>query len=70
MSYCRLGDDSDVYLFPSYDVFICYMCKLRKDENNRKFKTLREVLKHLNRHIKAGHKVPKYAFDRIKKEME
>jgi len=37
---------------------------------NTRMKTYEEVLLHLEEHVKNGDKVPEYAIERIKKEME
>lgn len=76
MSYCRFSDDSEVYMYPfSIGKIICCACRLNEKDkwgwypdtvlNNEK-----EALKHLKEHIYAGHKVPKYATDRLKEEIQ
>ncbi len=70
MSYARFGEDSDVYIYKSTDkdgndVWVC-------DEVSRvyEFKTIPELLKHLEEHIKNGDKVPGYCFQELLDELE
>ena len=79
MSYCRFGDDSDVYLYEHVDGFYeCCSCRLMKFEKglpfdmheSKKLLNLSEVLAHLLKHKKKGHKVPDYAFKRALEEKE
>jgi len=80
MSYCRFGDDSDVYLYYHVDNFFeCCSCRLLGFEKrflpdfemhkSKKMSNLSEVLAHLMKHKKKGHKVPDYALGRILDEL-
>jgi hypothetical protein len=74
LSYCRFGNDSDVYLYEHINDFIqCCACRLTAATehgfDNRNFKTVWEAHAHLVEHQKAGHKVPKYALKRLRGEM-
>jgi hypothetical protein len=74
MSYCRFSD-GDVYMYPTNRGIECCACRLtHKNANyglyeNKLFDTGEEALAHLKEHINAGHKVPKYATDRLKEEI-
>ena len=71
MSYCRFSEDSDVYLYPHvYGDYVCCACRLRETFGSTVLFTLEEVLEHLQAHQDVGHKVPEYAFERIKAEIE
>lgn len=76
MSYCRFSD-GDVYMYAQFDgKIICCACKLTsaKDRwgnaDDIMLNSSKEALNHLKEHIYAGHKVPKYATDRLKEEIE
>lgn len=83
MSYCRFGDDSDVYLYEHIDDFYeCCSCRLMKKEihstglipdfkmhKSKKMLNLNEVLFHLMKHKKKEHKVPDYALERVLDEL-
>ena len=77
MSYCRFGDDSDVYLYPHVNGhFECCACRLMGLEKglamhkSKKMTNLSEVLVHLTKHKKKGHKVPDSALGRVLDELE
>ncbi len=66
MSYCRFGDDSDVYMYPNTDGTIdCCACRLGGGRY-----TIAEALDHLEEHQGVGHVVPQHAIDRLKREIE
>lgn len=70
MSYCRIGPDSDVYVYRDMEgEYNCCGCSL-VPEGPVKFPHLAGIKYHLMCHRAMGHKVPSYAFDRIKEEME
>lgn len=80
MSYCRLGTDSDVYIYSTIVVtpephrgIVCCLCSLHEVEGEYYVtatnKPAREMHIHLLKHVDAGHKVPQRAFDRLEKEM-
>ena len=67
MAYCRFGsmEGSDVYLL--YNVqgyFECCGCSLNK-KMSVEMNTAAEAIGHLNKHVKHGDTVPKYAFERL-----
>lgn len=66
MSYCRIGPDSDVYLYKSGDnEWNCCICPVHMFE---RYTSINEILKHLLELKKAGHKVPDYAIERLEQE--
>lgn len=72
MAYCRHSEkDSDLYVIASvmgnYECFACPLIK--KPYTSKVLKTARGMYNHLLKHRKAGHKVPQYAIDRFKKEL-
>jgi hypothetical protein len=78
MSYCRKGDDSDVYVlrfgYPK-DLYVCINC-CRKTKiflagpKDARAYGPEEMLKHLEYHIENGDKVPNTAIQRLKNEIE
>lgn len=60
MSYCRIGEDSDVYVIRSGDRWICH-CDLVLNEADRP----EEMISHLLRHRSFRHKVPQHAIERL-----
>lgn len=67
MSYCRFSGESDVYLYASVGRLVCCSCLLNTNDDSWLYSP-REALEHLKTHRKAGHKVPKWALDRLKRE--
>lgn len=66
MSYARLAEDSDVYVFiDGGGVVHCCWCSLGEDFAG----TRAEVLAHLERHRASGHKVPSSAVGRLLAEI-
>ena len=63
-------------MYHSFVGIVCCCCRLNKKDRRGGFQT--DVIlgspeaawKHLKEHIYAGHKVPKYASDRLKEEIE
>ena len=75
MSYCRFSD-GDVFMYPSLKTgkIVCCACRLNRKDNwgqhpDTVLSGKKEAIAHLKEHIYAGHKVPKYATDRLKEEM-
>ena len=71
MSYCRPGDDSDLYLFPAgtgpeHHGVMCQNCKLGLGDV---FLSRPEMLKHLGLHLAVGHCVPIRALLRLMSEL-
>ena len=56
MSYCRLGADSDVYLYDSSDRIVCCWCRLGGGDFHAA--SYQEMFWHLVRHRSAGHRLP------------
>lgn len=66
MSYCRMDDTSDVYVFYSCsDYYEC--CGCSKFGNNW-FRTPGEMVAHLEAHRADGDKVPQSAIDALTEE--
>lgn len=63
MTYCRRGEDSDVYVVKSGDRWICF-CKLVKNEAERP----EDMITHLLIHRSLLHKVPQQAIDRLQRD--
>jgi len=65
MSYARLSDDSQVYVFAGMDGHLyCHWCAL--GEAGSLGRTTRGMLTHLRAHEAAGHKVPSRAIASIR----
>lgn len=66
MSYCRFGEDSDVYVFQDYtsENYECCACKMDNSKGHW-FKTPEGMVRHLMKHIRRGDKVPIRAFARL-----
>lgn len=69
MSYCRFGDDSDVYVYYACKGLCCCMCFLNSDREDEHFHKRSEMINHLKQHKKRGHKVPPRAMKRLKEEI-
>ena len=67
MSYCRLGYDSDVYVYESKRGLECCGCKMLGDYHTRSYD---EMISHLEKHIEAGHAVPSHVIPWLKEESE
>lgn len=73
MSYCRLGSDSDVYLYASFDgKYTIHLSNTSKVNPRETFilDTAQEVLDFLKQLRKDGVKVPSYALTRLRKEIK
>lgn len=74
MSYARMSDSSDVYIFSHANGFIqCCGCSITEPDDYEivgfaNLNTAREALAHLDEHVALGHLVPQKAFDRIREE--
>ena len=66
MSYARMNDDSDVYVYSGGGVLHCQWCKLGRDDFSG---DRAAMLAHLDAHKSAGHRVPEAAIERIKGEL-
>ena len=64
MAYARIAKDSDVYVYEDYAGFIsCCGCRLLPFLGSEWIFTAAEMVEHLRKHEKAGHKVPPELFD-------
>ncbi len=71
MAYCRIGEDSDVYLYEDCEGFIsCCGCGLPAFPPIVKIYRRSEALAHLNLHVEAGEKVPERAFRLMREDLE
>lgn len=69
MAYSRFDYDSDIYMFHGTDnMIVCCGCKLLTTPSI--FASGAEVLKHLEAHMSAGHKVPDQLIPMIKNEIK
>lgn len=66
MSYCKFGEDSDVYVYDG-GTLICCGCKIR-EKFHTDFRS--EMILHLQLHMEKGHKVPDQALDTLRKEIK
>lgn len=76
MSYCRFSE-GDVYMYSNLSEMkiVCCACRLLDKDRyglrgNFSFDTLEEALKHLEEHVKVGHRVPEYAFRLLREEIK
>lgn len=67
MSYCRWGEDSDVYVIGEGDCLCCCACGIGISV---RFKTRTQMIEHLEQHRKDGDKVPQYAIERLFDEIK
>lgn len=75
MSYCRFSpEESDVYVFGTVatagEKIECCGCRLVSDEPAYPLLDAPEMLKHLEAHRQAGHLVPEYAMERLRREID
>lgn len=70
MSYCRFGEDSDVYVFENIVGRLeCCGCDLR-EHGSFLTKSRTAMLAHLDEHRATGHLVPDYALERLRAELD
>ena len=70
MSYCRFSEDSGVYMYPHVGGFIeCCGCRLAGEPADWATTDHKVALMHLVWHLKAGDKVPDFAFQRLINEI-
>lgn len=72
-TYSRFGEDSEVYIYvdPCLGA-LCYSCPFDCSEVDPLSRTLHnalEVLEHMEEHVRAGHRVPRAALDKVKAEL-
>jgi hypothetical protein len=76
MSYCRIGAESDVYMYHSAStgLLVCGFCNLiSPDEHSthsQSFVTHEDAIEHLHEHIAAGDKVPARAIAQLQYEID
>jgi len=69
MSYCRMGPDSDVYLYADINGgWSCCGCAFVESSTAR-FYSLEHVFDHMVEHRQAAQKVPERVFDRLRREI-
>lgn len=72
MSYARMHkDDSDVYVY--HDInrgLMCMSCSIAQMYRDLCFSNRKDLLLHLVMHVKAGDRVPEYAFARLVNELD
>jgi len=71
MSYCRMnGEDSDIYLYNDItNGRICMSCPMIGDgEGHVLMPNAKDAIAHCKKHRELGHKVPAYAFTRLREE--
>lgn len=73
MIYCKLGTDSDVFMYEEDHGFVCGTCRLRKNGDDVVMSSPREALEHLEKHAhqthpNTRHKVPQYAINRLRRQ--
>lgn len=70
MSYCRISDESDIYMYPTAVGIVCCSCRLSEGYESVQFGTAWVALEHLLEHKRVGHRVSLYAIKRLKKEIQ
>lgn len=77
MSYCRMGEDSDVYLYCGPEGIVCCSCRLQKLRGypyvyspDFILKDQHSAIMHLALHRARGHRVPLYATSSIREDLE
>lgn len=74
MSYCRMSDTSDVYVYGSEKGYVCSWCELDgkydNDSDGTIFQTPQDIVNHLLEHRKIGNQVPQYAIDTLQSEID
>jgi hypothetical protein len=66
MSYCRAGEDSDVYVYPSGNGIVCCSCPMIGED--LAVTSALNMLTHLQGHMSRGDKVPRAALERLLRE--
>ncbi len=76
MSYARFSSESDVYVYASANGGIeCSRCRFIADSqepprNNAVMVDEDEMIAHLEKHRRAGHRVPDDAFDQLRTDRD
>jgi len=67
MSVVRKSSTSDVYIFEFDDnKWECSACELRTTNEFVILYSTEEVIAHMDKHREVGHKVPDYAYERMR----
>lgn len=72
MAYCRMGNDSDVYIYSSVrGGIVCCSCSLSDAVwGDVKFELRSELIKHVEEHTKNGDAVPDGVIETLQEEIE
>ncbi len=74
MAYCRMSEDSDVYVIATMEgknkVWECVGCTLTKEHYGKTAHTRTQMLTHLTHHRGVGDKVPTHAVARLQRERQ
>ena len=71
MSVVRFSEDSDVYVYYTFNSMIeCCSCRLQENAHVWRCSTEDEMIEHLQKHERAGHLVPPRAYVRLCAEKE
>ena len=66
MSYCRTGEDSDIYVYRKRpNLLVCH-----SETGSFEASTEQEMIEHLLLHRRRGQRVPERALDRLKAERD
>jgi len=70
MAYCRISEDSDIYMYPTHDdTIICCGCLL-EGVDGTEFIFRKDALAHLRLHRTWGHRVPGYLIKGMVEEVK
>lgn len=71
MSYCRFGEDSDVYVFENNNGYYeCCACMFEEGYNSYRTVKTKDMINHMKKHEKMGHKVPKRVIQHLEEELK
>ena len=69
MSYCRMSEGSDLYIYEDVtDGLMCCGCPLIQPWGSFRCGTPAEMLEHIKEHQAKGDSVPQHAIDRLTEE--
>jgi hypothetical protein len=68
MAYARFSRSSDIYVYQEEGDLVCLSCQLGPEFEIRTL-TRSAMIRHLEAHLKAGHKVPADAFEELRNEI-
>ncbi len=69
MAYARFSRDSDVYVYEDGRGYLCCMRCQFSETHETRTKSRREMIEHLERHRRAGEKVPDDALEELRVEI-